>query len=315
MCFTHYTCRALFWPWTLRMRGFHFTRKQVGQIGQRALGLGCEGLERSGRRPSWVRLTEPPRGPQAGEADRTPLSPGGLDEEEALPSGLPLAFVDFSHHSYAQMVRVLKRTAARCSHVARTYSIGRSFDGRELLVIEFSGRPGQHELRKHRHCGRPARGRRQPACGEGLGGHTPWGAHALGCTCRAQHSNQSPDVRGTGSGRRLRALLGAGGAGVWGGRMATSLRPRGALSDVTGIQGGESGRRGGAWAPRVSWVPCCSVCCAVCGPAPPPAGVCSARPGSLANTLHRTFEQSPSSMLEPTPTSTRIRLEACGFVC
>ncbi|ELK06547.1 Carboxypeptidase Z [Pteropus alecto] len=44
------------------------------------------------------------------------------------------------------MVRVLKRTAARCAHIAKTYSIGRSFDGRELLVIEFSGRPGQHEL-------------------------------------------------------------------------------------------------------------------------------------------------------------------------
>ncbi|KAK1346087.1 hypothetical protein QTO34_008556 [Cnephaeus nilssonii] len=71
---------------------------------------------------------------------------GGLDEGEALPTGLPLTFVDFSHHSYAQMVRVLRRTAARCSHVAKTYSIGRSFDGRELLVIEFSARPGQHEL-------------------------------------------------------------------------------------------------------------------------------------------------------------------------
>lgn len=66
--------------------------------------------------------------------------------EEVLPSGLPPAFILFTHHSYAQMVRVLRRTAARCSRVARTYSIGRSFDGKELLVIEFSGRPGQHEL-------------------------------------------------------------------------------------------------------------------------------------------------------------------------
>ncbi|XP_045429936.1 carboxypeptidase Z [Pipistrellus kuhlii] len=71
---------------------------------------------------------------------------GGLDEGEAPPSGLPPSFVDFSHHSYAQMARVLRRTAARCPQVARTYSIGRSFEGRELLVIEFSGRPGQHEL-------------------------------------------------------------------------------------------------------------------------------------------------------------------------
>ncbi|XP_044912618.1 carboxypeptidase Z isoform X2 [Felis catus] len=71
---------------------------------------------------------------------------GGLDAEEALPSGLPPTFIHFTHHSYAQMVRVLRRTAARCAHIAKTYSIGRSFDGKELLVIEFSARPGQHEL-------------------------------------------------------------------------------------------------------------------------------------------------------------------------
>lgn len=74
--------------------------------------------------------------------------PGVLDAEEAPPSGPPPTFLHFTHHSYAQMVRVLRRTAARCAHIASTYSIGRSFDGRELLVIEFSSRPGQHELSK-----------------------------------------------------------------------------------------------------------------------------------------------------------------------
>ncbi|KAM6221957.1 carboxypeptidase Z [Rhynchocyon petersi] len=71
---------------------------------------------------------------------------GGLEVEDTLPSSLPPTFIHFTHHSYAQMVHVLKRTAARCSHIARTYSIGRSFDGKDLLVIEFSGRPGKHEL-------------------------------------------------------------------------------------------------------------------------------------------------------------------------
>lgn len=75
-----------------------------------------------------------------------PVSTGDLEPEEVLPSGLPPTFIRFAHHSYAQMVRVLKRTAARCAQVAKTYSIGRSFDGKDLLVIEFSGRPGQHEL-------------------------------------------------------------------------------------------------------------------------------------------------------------------------
>ncbi|XP_076993224.1 carboxypeptidase Z [Tamandua tetradactyla] len=68
------------------------------------------------------------------------------EAEEAVPSGLPPTFLRFAHHSHVQMLRVLRRTAARCAHIARTYSIGRSFYGRELLVIELSSRPGQHEL-------------------------------------------------------------------------------------------------------------------------------------------------------------------------
>ncbi|XP_042528630.1 LOW QUALITY PROTEIN: carboxypeptidase Z, partial [Dipodomys spectabilis] len=87
--------------------------------------------------------------------DPLELLRGDLEVEEEPPSGLPPAFIRFAHHSYAQMAgaeadscpwRVLKRTAARCPEVARTYSIGRSFDGKDLLVIEFSSRPGQHEL-------------------------------------------------------------------------------------------------------------------------------------------------------------------------
>uniref|UniRef100_A0A3Q2YD07 Carboxypeptidase Z n=1 Tax=Hippocampus comes TaxID=109280 RepID=A0A3Q2YD07_HIPCM len=35
---------------------------------------------------------------------------------------------------------------AKCSHISRVYSIGRSTEGRDLLVIEFSNNPGQHDL-------------------------------------------------------------------------------------------------------------------------------------------------------------------------
>uniref|UniRef100_A0A3P8ZRK9 Carboxypeptidase Z n=1 Tax=Esox lucius TaxID=8010 RepID=A0A3P8ZRK9_ESOLU len=41
---------------------------------------------------------------------------------------------------------VLKRTAAKCSHISRTYSIGRSVEGKDLLAIEFTDTPGVHEL-------------------------------------------------------------------------------------------------------------------------------------------------------------------------
>ncbi|KAJ3585447.1 hypothetical protein NHX12_014166 [Muraenolepis orangiensis] len=58
----------------------------------------------------------------------------------------PSASIRFVYHSDAQMVAILTKTAERCSDVALTYSIGRSFEGRELQVIEFSGNPGQHDL-------------------------------------------------------------------------------------------------------------------------------------------------------------------------
>ncbi|XP_055989013.1 carboxypeptidase Z [Sorex fumeus] len=71
---------------------------------------------------------------------------GSLEAAEPSPSGPPPTFLLFAHHPYERLVRVLRQTAARCAHVARTYSIGRSFEGKELLVIEFSGQPGRHEL-------------------------------------------------------------------------------------------------------------------------------------------------------------------------
>lgn len=113
-----------------------------------------------------------------GQCHPCPLFPGDLEAEEALPSGLPPTFIRFAHHSYAQMVRVLKRTAMRCAQVARTYSIGRSFDGKDLLVIEFSGRPGQHELSKCPGLGAGL----GAASGEGLWAAGPWG-HQLGERC------------------------------------------------------------------------------------------------------------------------------------
>jgi len=77
---------------------------------------------------------------------------GEVDLEEDLPSDLPATFIQFKHHSYSQMVSTLKKTASKCSHIATTYSIGRSFEGKDLFVIEFSTKPGHHELRELYQC-------------------------------------------------------------------------------------------------------------------------------------------------------------------
>ncbi|XP_039997375.1 carboxypeptidase Z-like isoform X1 [Xiphias gladius] len=68
-----------------------------------------------------------------------------VDSMETLPEE-PATSMQFTYHSNAQMISILKRTEEQCSDIARTYSIGRSMEGKELLVIEFSKNPGQHEL-------------------------------------------------------------------------------------------------------------------------------------------------------------------------
>ncbi|KAM6909005.1 carboxypeptidase Z-like [Xenentodon cancila] len=70
----------------------------------------------------------------------------GLKGTEVPPPAESETFIQFTHHSNAKMISILKKTEERCSDIARTYSIGRSLEGNELLVIEFSNNPGEHEL-------------------------------------------------------------------------------------------------------------------------------------------------------------------------
>ncbi|KAM3838065.1 carboxypeptidase Z-like [Diretmus argenteus] len=71
-----------------------------------------------------------------------------LDSPDFLyaPMELPSTMIQFAYHSNAEMINIMKKTETRCSDIAKTYSIGRSVDGKELLVIEFSNNPGEHEL-------------------------------------------------------------------------------------------------------------------------------------------------------------------------
>ncbi|KAM4714327.1 carboxypeptidase Z-like [Anableps anableps] len=67
---------------------------------------------------------------------------------EALQTEQVPALIQFTYHSSSQMTEILKKTEEHCSEISRTYSIGRSTEGRELLVIEFSNSPGEHQLLK-----------------------------------------------------------------------------------------------------------------------------------------------------------------------
>lgn len=58
----------------------------------------------------------------------------------------PSTIIQFIYSSNTQMYNLLKRTATKCSHISTVYSIGRSTEGKDLMVIEFTNNPGQHEL-------------------------------------------------------------------------------------------------------------------------------------------------------------------------
>ncbi|KAH9525525.1 hypothetical protein Btru_001621 [Bulinus truncatus] len=53
--------------------------------------------------------------------------------------------IDFKHHSNDDMTNFLKTLADTYPAITRLYSIGKSVEGRELLVIEITDNPGVHE--------------------------------------------------------------------------------------------------------------------------------------------------------------------------
>ncbi|KAI4900668.1 hypothetical protein NFI96_025614 [Prochilodus magdalenae] len=63
-----------------------------------------------------------------------------------ISDGGHATILQFTYQSNAQMFNILKKTAAKCPQISQTYSIGRSVEGKDLLVIEFSDNPGQHDL-------------------------------------------------------------------------------------------------------------------------------------------------------------------------
>ncbi|XP_026546120.1 probable carboxypeptidase X1 [Notechis scutatus] len=54
--------------------------------------------------------------------------------------------LDFRHHNYKEMRKLMKNVSEACPDITRIYSIGKSYLGLKMYVMEISDNPGKHEV-------------------------------------------------------------------------------------------------------------------------------------------------------------------------
>uniref|UniRef100_A0A669DK95 AE binding protein 1 n=1 Tax=Oreochromis niloticus TaxID=8128 RepID=A0A669DK95_ORENI len=58
----------------------------------------------------------------------------------------PVDYLQFKHHSYSEMVDLMKSVNEECPNITTIYSLGRSSKGREIVAMIISGNPTEHEI-------------------------------------------------------------------------------------------------------------------------------------------------------------------------
>ncbi|XP_062492594.1 probable carboxypeptidase X1 isoform X2 [Pezoporus occidentalis] len=70
--------------------------------------------------------------------------PSNIRAQHGQPQ--PGTRLDFRHHNYKEMRKLMKRVSEECPDITRVYSIGKSYLGLKMYVMEISDKPGQHEV-------------------------------------------------------------------------------------------------------------------------------------------------------------------------
>ncbi|XP_028826893.1 probable carboxypeptidase X1 isoform X2 [Denticeps clupeoides] len=68
------------------------------------------------------------------------------DPDRTVPQPESEDNLDFRHHNYQEMRKLLKAVHEECPNITRIYTIGKSYLGLKLYVMEISDNPGKHEL-------------------------------------------------------------------------------------------------------------------------------------------------------------------------
>ncbi|XP_015242875.1 PREDICTED: inactive carboxypeptidase-like protein X2 isoform X1 [Cyprinodon variegatus] len=58
----------------------------------------------------------------------------------------PVDYLEFKHHSYSEMVELMKSVHEECPNITNVYSLGRSSQGREIMAMIISVNPNEHEI-------------------------------------------------------------------------------------------------------------------------------------------------------------------------
>lgn len=72
--------------------------------------------------------------------------PDAVDVQYRQNEVTPVDYLEFKHHSYSEMVALMKSVNGECPNITNVYSLGRSSKGLDIMAMVISGNPTEHEI-------------------------------------------------------------------------------------------------------------------------------------------------------------------------